>query len=193
MRGTSQEKLYQELGLESLRSRRWLRRMSYFYKLIKTQKPLYLFNLIPPKFNSLCHPNTNSVMRCRNDYLKKFFIPYVVRKWNRLSTEIRNSTSCQEFRKSLLSFIKPTCFSLFSIHHHVQSCRNWLKFWLTSKKIREIHNIVFLVQNVMRNSMVHLVKFSRLGKKSYERKCRRSVLRKIQYCTGSLQMLEYYN
>ena len=56
--GTSQEKLYQELGLESLRSRRWLRRMCYFYKLIKTQKPLYLFNVIPPKFNSLRHPNT---------------------------------------------------------------------------------------------------------------------------------------
>ena len=34
IRGTCQEKLYQELGLESLRSRRWLRRMCYFYKLI---------------------------------------------------------------------------------------------------------------------------------------------------------------
>ena len=34
IRGTSQERLYQELGLESLRSRRWLRRMCYFYKLI---------------------------------------------------------------------------------------------------------------------------------------------------------------
>ena len=29
IRGTSKEKLYQELGLESLRNRRWLRRMSY--------------------------------------------------------------------------------------------------------------------------------------------------------------------
>ena len=74
IRGTSREKLYQELGLESLRSRRWLRRMCYFYKLIKTQKPLYLFNLISPKLNSLHHPNTYSVMRCRNDCFKKFFI-----------------------------------------------------------------------------------------------------------------------
>ena len=40
VRGTSQEKLYQALGLESLKSRRWLRRICYFYKLIKTQKPL---------------------------------------------------------------------------------------------------------------------------------------------------------
>ena len=53
IRGISQEKLYQELGLESLRSGVWLRRMCYFYKLSKTQKPLYLFNLIPPKLNSL--------------------------------------------------------------------------------------------------------------------------------------------
>ena len=103
IRGTSQEKLYQESGLESLRSRRWLRRMRYFYKLIKTLKPLYLFNLIPPKLNSLRHPNTYSVMRCRNDYFKNSFIPYVVREWNKLSTEIRNSTSYQQYRKSLLS------------------------------------------------------------------------------------------
>ena len=105
-RGTSQEKLYQESGLESLRSRRWLRRMCFFYKLIKTQKPLYLFNLRPPKPNSLRHPNTYSVMRRRNDYFKNSFIPYVVKEWNKLSTEIRNLTSYQQFRKSLLSFIK---------------------------------------------------------------------------------------
>ena len=44
-----------------------------------------------------------------------------MREWNRLSTEIRNSISCQEFRKSLLSFIKPTCSSLFFIHHPVSA------------------------------------------------------------------------
>ena len=32
--GTSKEKLYQELGFESLKSRRWLRRMFYLYKII---------------------------------------------------------------------------------------------------------------------------------------------------------------
>ena len=93
--------------------------MCYFYKLIKTQKPLYLFSLIHPKLNSLRHPNTYSVMRCRNDYFKNSFIPYVVREWNELSTEIHNSTSYQQFRKSLLSFIKPICSSLFSIQHPV--------------------------------------------------------------------------
>ena len=41
IRGTSKEKLYQELGLESLRNRRWLRRMSYLYKIISTKLPPY--------------------------------------------------------------------------------------------------------------------------------------------------------
>ena len=58
-------------------------------------------------------------MRCRSDYFTNSFIPYVVREWNKRSTEILNSTSYQQFRKSLLSFIKPTCSSLFSIHHPV--------------------------------------------------------------------------
>ena len=40
--GASQEKLYQELVLKSLSSRILLRRMCYFYKIITTQKPLYL-------------------------------------------------------------------------------------------------------------------------------------------------------
>ena len=39
IRGTSKEKLYQELGLESLKDRRWLRRISYLYKIILTKLP----------------------------------------------------------------------------------------------------------------------------------------------------------
>ena len=56
-------------------------------------------------------------MTWRNDYFT--FISYVVREGNKLSAEIGNSTSYQQFRKSLLFFIKPTCFTLFSIHHSV--------------------------------------------------------------------------
>ena len=49
IRGTNTEKLYQELGLESLQNRRKLRRLSLFYKIYKDQSPLYLHNLIPAK------------------------------------------------------------------------------------------------------------------------------------------------
>ena len=86
---------------------------AYFYKLIKTQKSLYIFNLIPPKLNSLRHPNTYSVMRCRDDYFKNCFIPYVVREWNRLSTEVSNSTSCQNLRSHFIFHYTNLLFTVF--------------------------------------------------------------------------------
>ena len=41
----STEKLYYELGLESLQNRRWLRKCFVFYKIVKKQSPKYLFGL----------------------------------------------------------------------------------------------------------------------------------------------------
>ena len=61
IRGTSREKLYQELGLESLQLRRWYRKLSYFYKIYKTAKPGYLFNIIPDKNISYVTRNIVSV------------------------------------------------------------------------------------------------------------------------------------
>ena len=49
IRGTSSEKLCQELDLESLRSRRWLRKLCLFYKIYKNKSPSYLYNLIPDR------------------------------------------------------------------------------------------------------------------------------------------------
>ena len=47
IKGTSQIKLYNELGLESLEFRRWFRKLCLFYKIKKTGLPEYLFNMIP--------------------------------------------------------------------------------------------------------------------------------------------------
>ena len=47
IRGTSCEKLNQELDLETLQSRRWFRNLCLFYKIANTQSPFYLFDYIP--------------------------------------------------------------------------------------------------------------------------------------------------
>ena len=47
IRGTSSEKLYQELGLESLKSRRWFRKLCHFYKILNEKSSSYLLDLIP--------------------------------------------------------------------------------------------------------------------------------------------------
>ena len=46
MQGTSRDKIHQELGLESLKSRRWHKRLSCLFKIMKKEAPIYLINLI---------------------------------------------------------------------------------------------------------------------------------------------------
>ena len=43
---TSQLKIYNELGLKSLKFRRWFRRMCVFYKIKTTQIPKYLYEVL---------------------------------------------------------------------------------------------------------------------------------------------------
>ena len=43
IRGTSKEKIYQELGLKSLQSRRWYRKLAMFYKIYKNKSPFLSF------------------------------------------------------------------------------------------------------------------------------------------------------
>ena len=47
IRGSLKEKIYQDLGFESLRVRRWYRKLCLFYKVLNNELPQYLFNLIP--------------------------------------------------------------------------------------------------------------------------------------------------
>ena len=51
IKGSSTEKIYEELGLESLKSRRWYRKMSFLYKVLKSESLSYLFNTIPNSNN----------------------------------------------------------------------------------------------------------------------------------------------
>ena len=47
IRASSSEKLYQELGLESLQLRRWYKKLCCFYKIYNKQAPVYSAELIP--------------------------------------------------------------------------------------------------------------------------------------------------
>ena len=43
MKGTSCDKIYKELGLESLESRRWYKRLSCMFKIMKKETPNYYY------------------------------------------------------------------------------------------------------------------------------------------------------
>ena len=60
IRGSSREKLYQELGFESLQQRRWYGKLCSFYNVFKNESPRYLFNIIPirnPSYITRNHAN----------------------------------------------------------------------------------------------------------------------------------------
>ena len=89
IQGSSREKLYQELGLESLKSRRWYRRLGCMYKIIKKEAPNYLTNLIPKSHQSF-RTRTNSITTfyCRTDCYKNSFFPSALSDWFQLDVAI---------------------------------------------------------------------------------------------------------
>ena len=117
IKGTSQLKLYKELGFESLKLRRWFRRLCFFYKLKTTFSPKYLYDLIPDGISAYNTRNQDKIETyyCRTDLSKYSFFLYTIVEWNRLDNTIRNSKSFLIFRNSLLKIGRPIQNSIFKI------------------------------------------------------------------------------
>ena len=91
--GSSREKLYQEIGFESLQQRRWYRKLCCFYKIFKNESPRYLFNIIPtrnPFYIARNHTNT-PLFKANHIFLKNSFFPSTIIEWNNLDARLRNS------------------------------------------------------------------------------------------------------
>ena len=116
IRGTSKEKIYEELGLESLQSRRWYRKLCYFYKFFRGQSPQYLSELIPQRNSSYTTRNADQIplFKVKHNFFKNSFFPSTVIEWNSLDSDIRNSTSIGLFKSNLLKFIRPSSNSIFN-------------------------------------------------------------------------------
>ena len=119
IRGTSTEKINQELGLESLKSRRWFRKLCHFYKILNEKLPSYLFNLIP-KFNRVHNTRLSyniPPIKVEHDYIKNSFFTSALSEWNQLNLNIRNSASLNTFKKKLLNLTRSCAISIFDIHN----------------------------------------------------------------------------
>ena len=56
--GASCNKIYQELALESFKSIRWYKRLSFMFKIMKEKPPNYLINLVPKSETNIRTRNT---------------------------------------------------------------------------------------------------------------------------------------
>ena len=90
-RGTSRQRLYDELGWETLYHRRWYRRLCHFHSLCKAKAPDYLYleiaqqqNLVYNLRNPHCYEQpTGRTIRYSNSYFQN-----TVSEWNLLDSKV---------------------------------------------------------------------------------------------------------
>ena len=76
IRGTSREKICQDLGLEFLQLRRWHRKLCLFYKVFKSDHPKYLFHLIPVRSTPYATRTVGNIplIKTKHNFLKYSFL-----------------------------------------------------------------------------------------------------------------------
>ena len=118
IQGSSSEKLYQELGLESLQRIRCFRKLCHFYKILKSKSPRYLFSIIPTKLrvhNTIC--NNIPLLKIKHNYFRNSFLPSSRVEWNKLIREVKNSENIKIFKKRIFEFTRPSPNSIFDIYN----------------------------------------------------------------------------
>ena len=113
IRGTSQTKLCNELGLESLKFRRWFRQLCTFFKIIPKKIP-----------SSQTHYNTRNTDQvetyyCRTDIFENSFFLHTIIEWNKLDLDVHKSKSYATFWNTLLKLGRPIQRAIYSINNPV--------------------------------------------------------------------------
>ena len=93
------EKLYQELGLESLQLRRWYRKLCCFYKIHNKQALEYLTEPIQTRneAHQARHVANIPSLSFKHNFLKNTFFPSTILEWNKLDCSLRNLASYNIF------------------------------------------------------------------------------------------------
>ena len=118
-KGSSTQKIYDELGWESLHHRRYFRRITQFYKIMNDLTPQYLVDPVPmPRRHLFGRYPTNDLYEfsCRNQRFENSFYPDSVNCWNKLSPETRQIETLKKFKENILKDIKPKRRSIFNLH-----------------------------------------------------------------------------
>ena len=118
-KGSNLNKIYEELGWESLTDRRYCRRLFHFYKIETNQTPHYMKDHLPASISHSYSTRSDHVLheiKCNSDSYRASFYPDSVRCWNRLGDFFRNSINLNMFKSRLLSGYRPSPKSIFGIH-----------------------------------------------------------------------------
>ena len=117
-RGTNRQRLFNELGWESLYHRRWYRRLCHFFSLVKSKSPEYLYSELPQErqlWYSLRNPMSFEQPVTRTARFASTYFHNTLFEWNLLDDETRNCKSLPQFKDKLLKIIRPLGNSTYKI------------------------------------------------------------------------------
>ena len=118
-KGTSLNKIYEELGWETLSDRRWSRRLIQFYKIHNNYTPTYLKSPIPPLRTHLYGIRSANVIReigCHTKRYSSSFYPHSIKIWNNIGPQLREAPSLSVFKANISKLIKPPKREIFEVH-----------------------------------------------------------------------------
>ena len=80
MRDTSRKKICQKLGLESLQSRRWYKKLAMFYKIYKNKSPFNLFKVWSEKASPYAMRNADGIplIKIKRSFFKNTSFPAAI-------------------------------------------------------------------------------------------------------------------
>ena len=103
---TKHVNLLQEIGLNPLKKRRTLFKLTLYYKIKNNLAPQYLSNLCPPDVAertdyNLRNADNTIIIASNKNYFLKSFLPSTIKLWNNLPRDIRSSDSLDTFKQKL--------------------------------------------------------------------------------------------
>ena len=136
IKGTSNVKIYQELGLESLQIRRWCRKLCFFYKIYKN--PSYLYNIIPIANTHYTFRNSDKIpyFKIKHDFFRNYFFPSDLIEWNKIDPNVRRCDSYNVLKSNILKFIRPSS-NLFFDYHNPIGIKYITRIWLGLIHLRQ--------------------------------------------------------
>ena len=146
VRGTSREKLYQELGFESFQQRRWYRKLCCLFKIINNQSPRYLFRLVPSPNTIYFSRNSENIPQIRTN-MTFYTVDYCHKpKGIKLLTRLRLGLSHlreHKFKHNFQDCLNPLCLCSDEIEtstHYLCQCPTFTNKRLTVlNKIKSIN------------------------------------------------------
>ena len=120
-KSTSIEKLYNNLGWESLSDRRTFRKLCPIFETIENKFPLYLVRILDKceyvEISKFYNKQLFKQISCRLNRYKASFFPSIISDWNELEVDIKKSRST----------------NILKINYLVKSGQQIILFWLTKQ------------------------------------------------------------